>query len=498
MATSDDEVGLARCLVKGRKARIPDLSVVRYMLDGTMAVSGPSFAAPVTPRTRAWVWPAAAVLFALTTIAAGWAWYGARAVEPAVTRFVVAPPAGTVFTGGARPGFTVPTISPDGQWVAFTARDPGQPNSQRLFVRAIDAVEAQPLAGTEGASYPFWSPDSRSIGYAVTGSLMKVSAAGGPVQKLCALNRITPRGGTWGREGVIIFNNGPAAPLYRVAAAGGPAVAMGKLADGESDRHFPAFLPDGRHFLFHSSGSPEVAGVSVGSLDSDETTRILPADTGAIYDPSSGYLLFVRQGTLLAQVFDPDSFDLTGDPVPVAEKIEASAVPGVVAFSLSSTGILVYGVSQSADASLLQPTWVDRQGKVTRSVGPKANYRGIDLSPDGLYVAAHRHDGEGGDIWVTELARNATSRFTQDPTLENQSPAYAVARDGQHFLVTSRRETGGDGEPASAPIVVVLNWFRGLAKPWRRCRFPCDASSRGGSTPLTCASHVRMLDACLS
>ncbi len=120
--------------------------------------------------------------------------------------------------------------------------------------------------------------------------------------------------------GNFIFNNGPA-PLHRVAAAGGEAVAMGQLADGETDRHFPAFLPDGRHFLFRSSGTAETGGVFVGSLDSDETTRILSSDTGAIFDPSSRRLLFVRQGTLLAQVFNPDTFALTGDRCRSAEAV---------------------------------------------------------------------------------------------------------------------------------------------------------------------------------
>jgi len=458
---------VARCLVKDRKARIPDLSVVRYMLDGTMPASGS--AAPASPRALAWAWPAIAAVLVMTTLAAAWAWYDARAVVPTVVRFEVAPPAGTIFTAGGRVGHTVPVISPDGRWVAFTAEDPKQPGSRQLYVRPIDAVEATPLAGTGGASYPFWSPDSRHIGFSISGSLVKVSATGGPVQTLCALGPgIISRGGSWSDEGVIIFNNGPG-PIHRVAAAGGEAVAIGQLTDGQDGRQFPAFLPDGRHFLFHAAGTPETTGVFVGSLDSDEITRVVSAETGAIFHAASGHLLFVRQGTLLAQTFNPDTFALSGEPFPVAEKVEASAVPGLVAFSVSGTGTLAYGIGLAADAGL-QPTWVDRQGTVIGMVGPKANYRGIDLSPDGRHVAAHRHDGDGGDIWLTELARNSTSRFTMDPTQENSAPvwspesdriAFASIRNGKPGIyVKPARRTGAEELVFETPSgrLVPLSW----------------------------------------
>jgi hypothetical protein len=414
---------ITRCLVKDRKARIPDLSVVRYMLEGTMPEGEviPASARPTTKRTSSRIWQLATAAFVLTTMMAGAAWYRERTMVPAVSRFVVLPPDGLVFTGGARPGSTVPVISPDGRTLAFTAR---RSDGQRLlYVRPVDSLSAQPLPGTEGAAFPFWSPDSRSLGYSIQGKLLKVAATGGPSQTLCPLNSgITSRGGSWSAEGVIVFNNGPA-PLHRVPAAGAAScVAMGKLEQGQGGRQFPAFLPDGRHFLFHASGTEETGGVFVGSIDSDETTRLLSSDTGALYDRQAGHLLFVRQGTLLAQRFDPKTFALTGDPFPIAEKIEAAAVPGVIAFSLSETGILAYGNGEASDAGLTL-TWVDRQGKVTGTIGPVALYRGVSLSPNGLQVAAHRHDGEGGDIWVTDVKQNLSSRFTLDARQENQATA---------------------------------------------------------------------------
>jgi Tol biopolymer transport system component len=375
-----------------------------------------------------------------------------------------------VFTGGSRPGSTVPVISPDGRSLAFTARR--QDGQRLLYVRPVDSLAAHPLPGTEGASFPFWSPDSRSIGYAITGKLMKVAAAGGPSQTLCPLNPgITSRGGSWSAEGVIVFNNGPAVPLYRVPAAGATAcVATGKLEKGQTGRQFPAFLPDARHFLFHTSGSEEAGGVFVGSLDSDETTRLLSSDTGALYDRPSGHLLFVRQGTLLAQRFDPKTFALTGDPFPIAERIEAAAVPGVIAFSLSETGTLAYGNGEASDVGLVL-TWMDRQGKVIGTMGPAAVYRGVSLSPDGLRVAAHRHDGDGGDIWLTDVKQKLPSRFTLDARQENQSPAWSPGgdriafgsvRDGKPGLyVRAANRAGADDrvfETSTGRSVLPLGW----------------------------------------
>lgn len=436
---------LTRCLVKDRKARIPDLSVVRYMLDGTMSDAVPAAAITPAPRTRAWVWPAVAALLAVTTATAAWAWYGAGTVAQPVTRFVVSPPQGTMFTAGNLVGATVPVISPDGRWIAFTARDSLNAGSRQLYVRPIDAIEAQPLPGTEGASFPFWSPDSRHLGFSASSSMMRVAVTGGPVLTLCALSPgITARGGSWSPDGVIIFNNGPA-PIHRVPAAGGTATPIGTIERG--GQQFPFFLPNGRQFLFHANPSEGDTGVFVGSLDSEERTHILQSDTGAIFDASTGHLLFVRQGTLLAQMFDPDTFALTGDAFPAAERVEAGAVPGVIAFSVSAAGTLVYGIGQASDDGL-QPTWVDRKGVVIGTAGPRSDYRGIALSPDQNQMAAHRHVDSGGDIWVTGLKRNDTARLTLDPAQENQSPVWSPSSDRIAFGSIRNGKAGLYVQPA--------------------------------------------------
>jgi serine/threonine protein kinase/Tol biopolymer transport system component len=431
-------------VAKDRKARIPDIAVARFMLDHAPALPAAAVDSTVgfdPRRRRTTVWQLATAFFAVTTVAGFGAWLVARPTLPAVARFVVVPPENSRFSTANRLSAGA-AISPDGSRLALTVRDAA--GKVQLWVRTIDSLIAQPLAGTDGAEFPFWSPDSRFIVYSTPGKLMKVAATGGPPQTLCALSApmTIARGGAWTPNGDVIFNNGQG-PLARVSSGGGQPSTAFPLAAGLTAYSFPSLLPDGRHVLAYGqsrsvgqSGSDDVEGVYALSLDTGEAKRLLPADTGAVFAQQGGYLLFVRQDILLAQAFDPKTLSLSREPFVVAERVEAYAVPGLVSFSVSANGVLAYGVSTSGGDGT-QLNWIDRAGRLLQPVGPLANYRGIDLSPDGTRVAAHRHErAMQGDVWVTELARGTTSRITSDPQ-ENSSPIWSP--DGRFIAFASLR-----------------------------------------------------------
>jgi eukaryotic-like serine/threonine-protein kinase len=370
------------------------------------------------------------------------------------------------FVTGGRPGASA-AISPDGRRIVFNVQE--APQKVSLWVRAIDALTAQPLPGTEDASFPFWSPDSRWIGYFAHGKLMKIDANGGPPQTLC--DAVPGRGGAWSREGVILFGAGvgPAGtggPLKRVSSAGGPRVAATKIASG--DHRFPSFLPDGRHFFFYTNGAGDQDGIYIGSLDSLESKRIINAESSAVY--AAGRALFVRQATLLAQPFDLQAFTMSGDPVPIAERVTRN-FQGLMAFSASDSGVLAYGIGPttltSEGAAPVQLVWVDRQGKTIGTVGKPAAFRGVDLAPDGKRIAAHVHEGTGGDIWIMDDAR--TERFTFDASAENESPAWspdgewiAFAKNGagQKGIYRKRANNAGSEELllASTDVALPQSW----------------------------------------
>jgi len=426
-----------RCLAKDRKARIPDFAVVRFLLDEPAApaiVSEPL--RPAAPQSTIVLraWQAIAVLGLLAALGVGTAWYRSRPA-PTVARFLVTAPEKTSFANGGRPGATA-AISPDGSKLAFTARDAS--GKTLLWIRSIDSLSAQPLPGTDDAAYPFWSPDSRTLGYSTRGKLMKVAASGGPPVTLCEFSgtTIVGRGGAWNRDGVIVFSNGPGQPLYRVSSAGGRPSPAWKLPEGQAGELFPSFLPDGHHVLFVTNITNDGAyAIFAASLDTGEMTRLLGADTGAVY-AAPGYLLFVRQGTLLAQAFDAKTLAVGGDPFPIAERVESAAVAGFVSFSVSNNGVLSYGMG-SAAAPGLRMMLLNREGKLIQSFGQEANYRGVALSPDGKRIAAHHHDNDGGDIWLTDTTRGTTSRLTFDAAQDNSSPVWSP--DGSEIVFASRR-----------------------------------------------------------
>jgi hypothetical protein len=381
------------CLAKNPKQRVGDLSEVRLALDGAFDTSlAPDGSPVVTASTWSglppFVWKTAVALLAPTTLA-GLVWaYLARSATAPVVRFVIDAPEKTSFITNARNTAATFAMSPDGQTLAFTARDVA--GKTLLWVRPIDLLTPRALAGTDEAAWPFWSPDSRFLAYMASGRLLRIAAAGGPPEVVCALNADVGLGGTWRREGVIVFNGGGSpGGLLRVPSAGGHPVPLIKGSGS-----FPSFLPDGRHVLFYAApiGSLEGPGVYVASIDGGDPKRLLAADSGAIYDARKGDLLFERQGTLLAQRFNPKALALQQEPFPIVERINVSATSfvGRLSASVSEAGILAYGAGLASTAAGLDMTWMDRHGRTLGSVGPE---RTIAVSTCPPTVRASRHIG---------------------------------------------------------------------------------------------------------
>ncbi len=322
-------------------------------------------------------------------------------------------------------------ISPDGRQLVFVASSEGK---SQLWLRPIESVTAHPLRGTEGASSPFWSPDSRSIGFFAEGKLKRIDIAGGQVQTVT--NAALARGGTWNGDGVILFSPASSGPIYRVSATGGEPVEMTRLDPQHFGHRFPQFLPDGRHFVFYALGSPETQGVYVASLDTLTARRLLYANTAVVVAP--GHLLFVSEGTLVAQRFDLGKRELSGDPFPVTDQValDESLRFGVGAFSASTTGVLAYRTSAAENRQLM---WFDRAGRPLARTGAaeSPSTANPELSPDGRRVAMNRDVSGNPDIWLLETARGVLSRFTVDADVDN-CPVWSP--DGSRLVFESHRK----------------------------------------------------------
>jgi len=413
-----------RCLEKAPIARFQSAGDLAFALEG---LSSHSDAAPVTRgrpgarngATLAW---GLAGLFALTTLALAVLLFRSAPPDTAPTyRSSILPPEHVAFSTQVPAGGLA--ISPDGRRLVFTAEE--QEGPRMLWVRSLDGLSAQPLAGTENGGYPFWSPDSKYIAFFSGNKLKKIDAAGGSPVVLCDTPRSSAlaAGGTWNRDGVILFALATA-PIFRVSAVGGtatPATALDEQV-GETQHWAPFFLPDGRHFLYFAAGSKaggpdDPNGVYVGSLDSSERKLLFPGGSNAKY--ADGYLIFPRERVLVAQPFDPARLELRGDPVPVADQISVGGLSGRTgAFSVSETGVLAYQSGFQEVRSQL--TWWDRATKQTTGIGAPAAFGDVELSPDREQAAVSVLDPEKRtrDVWLFDVARGVRTRFTLEPTDE--------------------------------------------------------------------------------
>ncbi len=350
-----------------------------------------------------------------------------------VYRATILPPERVAFsaeTGGHS------ALSPDGRMLAFAARDSA--GKVFLWVRSLQALARQPLNGTENTQYPFWSPDSRTIGFFADAKLKKIDAAGGPPQTIC--DAALGRGGTWNKDGIIVFGTASFTVLSRVAASGGTPVAVTKFdtVRHENSHRWPYFLPDGKHFLYLARtviGAPGVADVIfAASLDGKVNKLLVHSSSNPVY--VSGHLLFVREQTLLAQPFDASSLEFTGDAFPIAEQVLYNPLFAKASYSASENGILAYQTGSSLGASNL--IWFDRNGKQLSSLNKSSTFFSPRLSPDGRTLAIDMLDAGNVDVWLVELTpRIVWQRFTFDAAVD-RTPVWSP--DGKSIIFWSSRK----------------------------------------------------------
>jgi len=443
-----------RCFEKQPERRFQTASDLGYAIETLSTLSGARLEnvgalSLRKPERLAWL-----VALLLGMLGFAWEYFTRQPMtnDTRMMKFSIHPPEKSSFEHVA--------VSPDGRYLAFTAATGGK---YQLWVRALDSTEARPLAGTEGAREPFWSPDSRFIGFFADFQLKKTEATGGPIETLC--NVVVPLGGAWSRDGVILF--GSASVLSWISVGSGK-VTQATTLDGSRDEtsHYgPIFLPDGRHFIYGiTSSQKETRGIYLGSLDGTLKRKLLddytvikyvaasPGDTTG----SAGWLLFGREGALLTRPFDASRLEFTGGPFPLLERIGSDPIyPINLTFSASDNGVLVFDPSINRHHS--QYLWVDRRGQRINLLDvPISNYAPV-LSPDGkrFFLGLFDHKTNQQDLWLYDASGVNATRFTFDPAADINpvwSPdgsriVWASTRDGSLNLYQKSASGAGEEKP---------------------------------------------------
>jgi len=430
------------------------------------AGSQAGMAAPVPPERKSrqsMLWATIAAL-ALAVLTVSFMHFSEKPADLHPIRFQIYSPPKSVY-----PPFDLPALSPDGRHLVFLAQTGGA--KPVLWLRSMDSTALQPLAGTEDAAYPFWSPDGRYVAFFAfaDGKLKKIDLAGAPPQTICDARN--GAGGAWGSDGTILFAS-LSYPLRRVPAGGGAPqnVLPIDTSRRELAQYWPQFLPGGRRFLYFSRNeAPEKSGIRVGSLDSGETRPVLAAGSRASFVPP-GYLLFAQQDVLMAQAFDARNLQLSRDPFPIAAPVGRGsggpANPSLALFSLSDNGVLLWRSGANLSARVIS---FARDGKPLGPLGETHAIRQITLSPDEKRLAAESRDSNGTpNIWTIDVTSGIFSRVTSDPagdpvwSPDSRELAFASSRQGG-FNSLYRKRVGGPPEEfvfKSGESQFPTQWFR--------------------------------------
>ncbi len=436
---------LHRCLTKDPKQRLRDIGEARIIIDAVRRgeISDPVVAsepAASVKKTKPIVsWTIAAV-FAMVSLLSLAAYVRKAPEEPNVIRALIPPPDESSFElSSVHPGPVA--ISNDGTKLAFTARNPA--GAVVLWVRPLDELEARPFPGTEGAGYPFWSPDGKSIGFFANAKLKRVDSSGGPPLTLCDAS--VGKGGTWSEDDVILLAPSFNGPIHRVSAAGGESTPVTEVdaSRGENSHRFPVFLPGGNRFLYFAratgaaAASDDASGsmIYAGSLDGEASRSLFRCQSQVTF--ASGHLLFVRENALMARPFDSESAEFTGDAFPIVDQVNFLPAASRGIFDASQNGQLIYLAGAATPGSKLK--WLDRNGKDIEILGDLATYDEPSISPDGKKVAVVVTDPRNStwDVWVYEASRGVRTRFTFGPDALNGNPIWSP--DGSRLIYRSDR-----------------------------------------------------------
>lgn len=457
-----------RCLAKNREQRFHSASDLAFALEaagGTdpsgeiRPVGAPLYAAQrgsnvSGKKLQSWIgWIAAGLLF-LTTVVLAALYFGQSEKQPQLMRFALPAPDETTFGDSC-------AISPDGNQIAFTAV--GSSGESTLWIRSVGTMESHEVPGTAGAAFPFWSPDSRSLAFFAQKKLKKVDLNGGSPQILADATS-DPRGGSWSRNGTILYAPNVQSPLLSIPASGGTPVEVTSLnaERAETSHRWPLFLPDGNTFLYFGRGNNKpLEGVFAASLNGGEPKLILTSDIMASFAPSpddsdgTGWLLFVRSGALVAQPFDPKRLTLSGEQETVAGDVaHFSTEVGPTAYaavSVSNNGNLLY---RSGGDQTTKLAWFDRTGKEIAGVTTPGIYREPRLSPDGRKFIYGQGDGTTEDLHIIDITTGDSTRFTFDAGSEVSaawSPdegkiAFASNRNGGTLKLYQKPSNGSGSE----------------------------------------------------